>query len=179
MEASLKLHARLHRQPDATPPSEIVVETHPLGLGLVAVTPETVLAAKFSIPHAAAAVALLGTGGQTAFSSTALHDPAIAALRRHVELRALTPIGAPPNDRPARVTWTFADGSAWSERCDSARGGTDQPFDDAILLAKLADNTAAVFPNMPAELESILAATPEALARNWGESVRRMTDQEK
>ena len=179
VEASLKLHARLQQQDGAIAPSEIVVETHPLGLGLVAVEPETVLAAKFSMPHAAAAVALLGTGGQSAFSSAALHDPEIAALRRRVELRALTPIGAPPNDRPARVTWKFADGSEWSESCHSARGGTDQPFGDAILLTKLAENTAAVFPAMRAELEAILAAAPDALARNWGESVRRMTDQEK
>jgi 2-methylcitrate dehydratase PrpD len=177
VEASLKLHARLGGRAADTL-REIVVETHPLGLTLTTVEPETVLAAKFSMPHAAAAVARLGTGGQSAFSSAALHDPAIAELRRQVRLQPLTLIGAPPNDRPARVTWRFNDGSEWSEACESARGGSDQPFDDATLLAKLSENTATVFPAMRAPLEAILAADPAALARGWAETVRMMTRQE-
>ncbi|MDR3529530.1 MAG: MmgE/PrpD family protein [Rhodopila sp.] len=178
VEASLKLHERLRATRDAGELSEIVVETHPLGLTLTTVEPETVLAAKFSMPHAAAAVARLGTGGQTAFSSTALHDPAIADLRRRVRLVPIASIGAPPNDRPARVTWRFRDGTAWSESCDSARGGADQPFDDATLLAKLSENTAAVFPAMRGCLEAILAADRDALGRGWAETVRMMTNEE-
>lgn len=178
VEASLKLHARLEGRQEADALREIVVETHPLGLTLTTVEPETVLAAKFSMPHAAAAVARLGTGGQTAFSSAALHDPAIADLRRQVRLQPLSPIGAPPNDRPARVTWRFTDGTEWSESCDSARGGEDQPFDDATLLTKLSENTATVFPAMRTALEAILAADRTALAHGWAETVRMMTNQE-
>lgn len=178
VEASLKLHARLGDRQTADALREIVVETHPLGLTLTTVEPATVLAAKFSMPHAAAAVARLGTGGQGAFSGAALQDPAIAGLRRQVRLQPIVPIGAPPNDRPARVTWRFQDGTEWSEACDSARGGADQPFDDATLLAKLSDNTATVFPAMRATLEAILAGEPAALARGWAETVRLMTNQE-
>ncbi len=178
VEASLKLHARLSGRQETDALSEIVVETHPLGLTLTTVEPETVLAAKFSMPHVAAAVARLGTGGQTAFSSAALHDPAITELRRQVRLQPLAAIGAPPNDRPARVTWRFRGGTEWSESCDSARGGADQPFDDATLVAKLSENTATVFPAMRAGLEAILAADQVALARGWMETVRMMTNQE-
>jgi 2-methylcitrate dehydratase PrpD len=57
----------------------IEVETHPRGLTLTAVEPPTVLSAKFSMPHAAAAAARLGTGGAAAFARATLDDPAIAA----------------------------------------------------------------------------------------------------
>lgn len=174
VEASLRLHERLRAAP-AGELAEIVVETHPLGLTLTTVEPATVLGAKFSMPHAAAAVARLGTGGQTAFSSAALDDPAIADLRKRVRLTALESVGAPPYDRPARVTWRFRDGTEWSERCDSARGGADQPFDDTTLLAKLAENTGAEFPAMRVCLEAILAADGTALARRWAETVQIMT----
>lgn len=175
VEATLRLHERLRATPDAGELDEIVVETHPLGLTLTTVTPETVLAAKFSVPHAAASVARLGVGGQAAFSSATLTDPAIAALRHRVRMAPVAQIGAPPNDRPARVTWRFADGAEWSERCDSARGGMDQPFDDATLLAKLTDNAAGTFPAMRPVLEVILAGDAATLSRGWRETVTIMT----
>ena len=178
VEASLLLHARRAEAPAAAPLAEILVETHPLGLTLSTVEPDTVLAAKFSMPHAAAAVARLGTGGQSAFSSAAMHDPEIAELRRHVRLQPIAERGAPPYDRPARVTWRFADGTEWTEACRSARGGADQPFGDATLLAKLSENSAAAFPVMRATLEPILDADPVALARGWAETMRLMTRQE-
>jgi 2-methylcitrate dehydratase PrpD len=154
---------------------EIVVETHPLGLTLTTVKPATVLAAKFSMPHAVAAATLTGTGGQEAFTSRTLTDPEIAALRRRVRLLPYAPVGAPPNDRPARVTWRFRDGTEWTEACESARGGADQPFDQATLVEKFKDNTAAVFPDMHEVIAGIVAGEPASLARNWGETVRIMT----
>ncbi len=85
---SLDLHERLG--PEARNQiAAIEVRTHPRGLTLTGVEPATVLAAKFSMPHAAAAVARLASGGQKAFSSEARLDPGIAALRRKVTLRPL------------------------------------------------------------------------------------------
>ena len=73
------------------------------------------------------------------------------------------------------MTWRFRDGGEWSEGCDSARGGADQPFDEPTLMEKLAQNSAAVFPTMRGVAEAIIAAEPAALERSWAETVRRMT----
>ncbi len=101
------------------------------------------LAAKFSMPHALAAAAVTGTGGQGAFDQSTLHEPRIADLRRRVRLAPLPEIGPPPNDRPSRVTWRMRDGTALSALCESARGGADQPFDTDTMLAKLAETSRA------------------------------------
>ncbi|GJD53135.1 hypothetical protein OPKNFCMD_5906 [Methylobacterium crusticola] len=154
IEASLELR---RRQGDGAPDAiaEIVVETHPRGLTLTTVEPATVLAAKFSMPHAVAAAAVTGTGGQPAFGEDALRDPAIAALRRRVRLEALPGIGPPPRDRPSRVTWRMRDGTSATALCESARGGADQPFDTATMLDKLGDTTRG-FPRMAAVLGAIV-----------------------
>src|SRR5579875_3419522 len=85
--------------------------------------PPTVLSAKFSLPHALAAVAARRTGGQAAFARDTLDDPVIARLRQTVRLRLYDAIGPWPKDRPARVTWRLKDGETWSEAVQSARGG--------------------------------------------------------
>ena len=96
VEAALAIAARA---PGA--PSAIRVETHARGLALDTREPETTLAAKFSLPHAMAAVAVTGTGGQPAFADATLRDPTIAALRQAVQMTAMQGIG------PA-AAWTGA-----------------------------------------------------------------------
>lgn len=154
--------------------TEITVETHPKGLNLVTVEPSTVLGAKFSMPHAAAAGAVLGTGGQPAFSSATLTDPAIAALRRKVRLAPHQAIGEPPNDRPARVSWHFADGEVWTAECASARGGADQPFSEEAMIAKLGESTRAVFPDMAAPLAALVRDDGGWRARRWRDMLAAM-----
>jgi 2-methylcitrate dehydratase PrpD len=175
VEATLALRARPDAAAALAQLDEIVVETHPRGLALTTVEPATVLAAKFSLPHAMAATALLGTGGQRAFSAATLDDPAIAALRRRVRLVPFQPIPDPPNDRPARVTWRFSNGETRSETCLSARGGADAPFDHATLRAKFADNAAAVFPAMQPVVDAIVADEASIMVRPWREAVAMMT----
>lgn len=174
IEASLALHERLG--PEArSAVAGIIVETHPRGLTLTGTKPATVLAAKFSMPHAAAAVARLATGGQAAFARPTLDDPAIAQLRCNVRLTPYEPIAPWPNDRPARVTWIMADGTRHQAECLNARGGADQPFDEATLLAKLGDNTRAVFPAMAPTLARLLEADGATLQTPWGQFVTAMT----
>lgn len=156
VEASLELHRRLGKAAGAEV-AAIEVETHPRGMTLTAVEPPTVLSAKFSMPHAAAAVARRATGGKSAFSKDALTDEAIAVLRRKVKLVPLAEIAPWPNDRAARVTWIMRDGSRHSASCSNARGGADQPFAEATLLDKLADNTRGAFPAMAESLAGLLA----------------------
>nr|WP_210261300.1 MmgE/PrpD family protein [Enterovirga sp. DB1703] len=173
IEATLALRDRLGAGRRVEELEEILVETHPRGLTLTAVEPPTVLSAKFSMPHAVAASAVTGTGGQAAFSEEALHDGRIAALRRKVRLAPIGEIGPPPNDRPSRVTWRFRDGGTLTELRESARGGADQPFDEATLLAKLRDNTARAFPAMAGVLTGIVQGRVDPGA-GWRETVDEM-----
>jgi 2-methylcitrate dehydratase PrpD len=157
IEASLDLHTQLvETRLDATAIAEIVVETHPRGMTLTTVEPETDLAAKFSMPHAAAASAVLGTGGQAAFSNQSLNDPRIADLRRRISLVPHRDVKPWPNDRPARVVWRMRDGSEWIAERANARGGADQPFDEETLFAKLAENTRSEFPAMVGVLRDLV-----------------------
>ncbi len=170
VEATLDLRARL-AQRRLSEIAEIVVETGPGGMALTTVEPETVLAAKFSIPHAVAATTRLGTAGAKAFTFDTLGDKDIAALRRRVRLAPYDGIGAWPKDRPARVTWKFQDGGEMSAVCENARGGADQPFDEPTLLSKLADNAGAVFPAAPKLLAGIIAGDAALLKRPWRDVV--------
>ena len=150
---------------------EIVVEAGPSGLALSTVEPETVLSAKFSMPHAVAATTRLGTGGASAFTFDTLTDPAIARLRQRVRLAPCADAGPPPHDRPARVTWSFDDGTSLTEFVAGPKGGADAPFDEPTLFSKLAENTRVVLPQARPVLESIVAGHPDALARSWRETV--------
>jgi 2-methylcitrate dehydratase PrpD len=171
IEASLELHQRLGPQARDNI-SAIEVHTHPRGLTLTGVEPATVLAAKFSMPHAAAAVARLATGGQKAFSSEARIDPDIAALRRKVTLKPLATIEPWPNDRAAHVIWTMADGSRHEAGCRNARGGADQPFGEATLIAKLSENS-VTHPHIVAPLTALLTASADD-QKPWRDLMNKM-----
>lgn len=173
IEATLTLRERLGTGRRIQDIEEILVETHPRGLTLTTVDPPTVLSAKFSMPHAMAASAVAGTGGQPAFNEEARHNPQIAELRRKVRLEPIGEVGPPPNDRPSRVTWRFRDGQTWSELRESARGGLDQPFEEATLLAKLCDNTEWAFPAMARVLTGIVQGGADPGA-GWRETVDEM-----
>ena len=140
-------------------------------MALTTVEPETVLAAKFSIPHAVAATTALGTGGASAFTYDTLGDATIAGLRRRVRLAPFENIGPPPRDRPARVVWKFSDGSEMSAVVENPRGGADQPFDEKTLLSKLAENTAMAFPAAPKLLAGVISGDRALLARSWRDAV--------
>ena len=174
LEASLSLHEQLGISARANI-AAIEIETHPRGLTLTGTKPENVLAAQFSMPHAAAAVAVLATGGQAAFSAAALARDDIAALRGHVTLKPYEPLAPWPNDRPSRVTWIMSDGTRHTAEKINARGGADQPFDEATLLGKLAENTATLFPAMAGVLTALLHREQGVELMPWRECVRRMT----
>ena len=176
VEASLALREKLlasGRTPDDI--REITVETHPRGMTLTEVEPPTVLSAKFSMPHALAAVAARGTGGQASFTRDTLDDPAIARLRRAVRLAPYAPIEPWPKDRPGRVTWRLADGETWTAAVENARGGADQPFSTDELTAKIDELTHATFPAMSGVLRALIADPHAMAARPWRDVVDKMT----
>ncbi len=176
VEASLVLGEKLAsngRTPDDI--AEITVETHPRALTLTEMNPPTVLSAKFSMPHAMAAVAVRRTGGQTAFARDTLDDPAIARLRHAVRLQPYAPIAPWPKDRPGRVTWRLSNGEVWSEAVENARGGADQPFSIDELLGKIDELTRAAFPGMSGVLSGLIV-DPHAVAKTpWRDVVAQMT----
>ncbi|PYM11604.1 MAG: hypothetical protein DMD81_26385, partial [Candidatus Rokuibacteriota bacterium] len=67
--------------------------------------PANAFAARYSLPHAAAALVVLGNVGYHAFTHEAVRDPTIAAFRRKVEVREDPALNAHvPRLKPARVT---------------------------------------------------------------------------
>lgn len=175
VEANLALTTRLdasNRRLDDV--AEITVETHKLGLNLTNAAPETTLAAKFSLPHAMAATAVMKTGGFDAFTGATLAEPTIATLRPKVRLMPHPAIKPWPNDRPARVTWRFLDGETWQAECESAKGGADNPFDQATILGKLDKAMNAPFPRMAPYLRALQGADDAALREPWRAAVKQM-----
>jgi 2-methylcitrate dehydratase PrpD len=172
IEATLDLIGRMRKKKEEI--TEIVVETAPGGQALRTIEPETVLAAKFSLPHAIAAAVELGTAGARAFTDDKLRDQGIAKLRSRVRLAPYRDLKPWPNDRPARVTMRFGDGDEMSAVCESARGGADKPFDEPTLLSKLAENAGSVFPAVPDTMKKIVAGDAGLLARSWRDSLAAM-----
>lgn len=175
VEANLALVEQLPAGMTASDIDEIVVETHPKGLTLTTVEPETVLAAKFSFPHILAASATLGTGSARAFFGGTLTDQRIAALRRRVRLEPFEPIGSWPNDRPGRVTWHLRDGRTLQAQSITARGGADMPFTPAELMDKGRELTADLFPHFTNIARKLVTATPSMRDARWRDVVAEMT----
>ncbi len=153
----------------------IVVETSWRGLTLDNAEPATSLAAKFSLPHIAAAASILGHAGAEAFAAARLDDPGIAGLRARVELKPFEPELPAPNDRPARVTWLFKSGERRVSECLSARGGPDRPFSPQEIMAKLAGIAAPVYPSLPPLAEALIDLDPAILECGWENVVARLT----
>jgi 2-methylcitrate dehydratase PrpD len=172
IEATLELLGRMQKSKEEI--AEIVVETAPGGQALRNAEPDTVLAAKFSMPHAIAATVQLGTAGARAFTQDKLEDAAILKLRTCVRLQPYPDIKPAPNDRPARVTMRFEDGAEMSAVVESARGGADKPFDEPTLLSKLAENAGSVFPAVPEMLKKVIAGDKNLLSQSWRDALARM-----
>src|SRR5438128_7576473 len=99
--------------------------------------PINYFAAKYSLPHAAAALILRGNAGYHAFTEEAVADPAIAGFRRRVTVREDPALNARvPRLKPARVTVTFTDGRQVTRLRESARGDFQDPYREDEARAK-------------------------------------------
>src|SRR6185436_16339656 len=124
-----------------TPPPESIarvdVATYRFAANMREPDPINYFAAKYSLPHAAAALILRGNAGYHAFTEEAVADPAIAALRRKVTVREDPALSASvPRLKPARVTVTFTDGRQVTRLRESARGDFQDPYRDDEVRAK-------------------------------------------
>jgi 2-methylcitrate dehydratase PrpD len=99
--------------------------------------PPNFFASKYSLPHVAAVMTVRGNAGHSALDDTALHDPAIAALRQRVHVTEDPAMSAvAPRLRPARVTLILKDGRQSTHACDSHRGDFNRPFAESEIRAK-------------------------------------------
>ena len=99
--------------------------------------PINYFAAKYSLPHAAAALVLRGTAGYHAFTEEAVRDPAVAAFRRRVTVREDPELNTHvPRLKPARVTVIFTDGRRVTRLRESARGDFQDPYGEGEIRAK-------------------------------------------
>jgi 2-methylcitrate dehydratase PrpD len=125
--------------------------------------PPNYFASKYSLPHAAAVMAVRGGAGFRELDDSALADPAIAELRQRVQIAedpAMTALA--PRLRPARVTLRLRDGRATTKACESHRGDFQQPFDEAEIRAKFRELAAvALGPAGAAAVERAIDAAAE------------------
>src|SRR5438309_3767188 len=115
----------------------IDVATYRFAANMREPNPVNYFAAKYSLPHAAAALVLRGNAGYHAFTEEAVRDPAIAAFRRRVTVREDPEFSAAvPRLKPARVTVTFTDGRQVTRLRESARGDYQDPYGEGEIRAK-------------------------------------------
>jgi len=127
--------AELHPAPDQI--ERIEVATYRFASVMRDPDPKNYFAAKYSLPHAAAAVVVHGHAGYAAFTEAVVHDSIIAALRHRVHItedRQFTAMA--PQLKPARVTLILKDGRQATRLCESPRGDYQRPYQEAEVRGK-------------------------------------------
>lgn len=130
--------AALRPRPDQV--ERIEVSTYRFASVMRHPDPPNYFASKYSLPHAAAVMVVRGNADFAALDDTALHDPAIAALRHRVHVTEDPAMSAlAPRLRPARVTLILTDGRQSTHSCESHRGDFQQPFAESEIRGKFRD----------------------------------------
>lgn len=167
VESSLSILEDLPAGKTSKDINKVIVETHERGLTLDNNTPQTTLAAKFSMQHIVAATLVFGHANAEAFDSFSLYNADVVHLRRKVELRPFLPEQEWPNDRPARVTVELDNGHILTRQCMSAKGGPSRPYTDDEIIKKVIRITKDVYPRLSTILTDIYALTPDKKAKGW------------
>jgi 2-methylcitrate dehydratase PrpD len=124
-------------RPEPASIERIDVATYRFAANMREPNPINYFAAKYSLPHAAAALVLRGHAGYHAFTDDAVRDPALAAFRQRVTVREDPDLSASvPRLKPARVTVTFTDGRQVTRARESARGDYQDPYREDEIRAK-------------------------------------------
>ena len=124
-------------QPASEAIDRIEVATYRFAAVMRNAQPPNFFASKYSLPHAAAVLAVRRDLSHAAMDDSALNDPAIAALRARVQVSEDPTMSAvAPRLRPARVTVTLKDGRQATHACESHRGDFNDPFTPEELHAK-------------------------------------------
>ncbi len=135
LDALEEVLAILHPQPEAI--ARIDVATYQFASVMRNPNPPNYFAAKYSLPHAAAALVVRGNAGYGSFTEAVIHDPTITALRQRVHITADPQLSAlAPRLKPARVTVTLTDGRQATHTCESPRGDFQHPYQETDIRAK-------------------------------------------
>jgi 2-methylcitrate dehydratase PrpD len=135
LDALEEILTELRPRPDDI--ARIEVETYRFAVNMREPDPLNYFAAKYSLPHAAAALVLRGTAGYRAFTEETVRDPAIAAFRRRITVREDPELSAQvPRLKPARVTVTLSDGRRVTRLRESARGDFQDPYSEGEIRGK-------------------------------------------
>jgi len=134
--------------------------------------PPNFFAARYSLPHAAAVMAVKGNIGHSAMDDAAVHDPDIHALRQRVHVTEDPAMSAVvPLQRPARVTVTLKNGRSDTRACESHRGDFNDPFAESEIRDKFRELAGLVLtPEGVAVTETLVNCIEE-----WT-SVRELTE---
>ena len=119
--------------------ADVLVQTHELGAGLSKQDWDSRLGAMFSTPFVVATAALTGAVPPGAADPTGLADERVRALAGRVRLAAADDLTARlPDERAARVTVRFADGTEATREVPNPVGDADHhPLDERAVIAML------------------------------------------
>jgi len=150
-------------RPDPAAIDRIEVATYRFAANMREPDPRNYFAAKYSLPHAAAALVLKGHAGYHAFTDEAVRDPAMAAFRRRVTVREDSDLDAQvPQLKPARVTVTFTDGRQVTRLRQSARGDHQDPYREDEIRGKFRELAGLVLrPAALARAETLVDRLPD------------------
>src|SRR6185503_14480281 len=145
-------------RPEPASIERIDVATYRFAANMREPNPINYFAAKYSLPHAAAALVLRGNAGSHAFTEDVGRDPAIAAFRRRITVREDPDLNAHvPRLKPARVTVTFSDGRQVTRLRESARGDYQDPYGEGEVRSKFRELASLVLsPAGVARIEEIV-----------------------
>jgi 2-methylcitrate dehydratase PrpD len=151
---------------------EVLIEGSAMAMNFSNADPATTLAAKFSIPQAAAGAIVLGSGDPSVFSAEGFRDPRIAAMRKRVRLAQLPEVKPWPYDRPAKVTVKLRDGRLLSKSCDAALGSPLRPLTPEQVLEKIAKLSTRDAPGLTSSISSLRdfarqGKVPDLSCRDW------------
>ena len=122
--------------PDPAGIERIEVETYRFAANMREPDPANCFAAKYSLPHAAAALVLRGTAGYHAFTDEAVRNPAIAAFRRRVTVREDPDLSARCRGSSQLGECAFTDGRQVARLRESARGDHQDPYGEDEVRSK-------------------------------------------
>src|SRR5215470_4055368 len=145
-------------KPSADSIARVDVATYRFAANMREPDPGNYFAAKYSLPHAAAAVILRGNAGYHAFTEEAVADPAIAAIRRRVTVLEDPALSASvPRLKPARVTVMLTDGRQLTRLRECARGDYQDPYREDEIRAKFRELAGVVLsPGAVTRLEELV-----------------------
>lgn len=145
--------AELRPRPDQV--ERIEVATYRFASVMRNPDPANYFASKYSLPHAAATMAVRGGAGFAELDDTALGDSVIAGLRHRVQITEDPAMSAvAPLLRPARVTVTLSDGRQATHSTESHRGDFSRPFAEAEIRDKFRELAGTVLsPEGAADVE--------------------------